>query len=164
MWKGVQGDMTALEFYNAAWFVGTYTKVNMLFAASHPGHIGSSTHRDVRDSRFVAGAQDNCVVYTAPHAAGDAVGLCAVDGDGSVVAVVRFLFSSPLGYVSIPSLARFSAAGLPYSCRVSMVHFSCFPYSCRVSMVHFSCFVFRTMSTAPLACGVLPSLLVDSRF
>jgi len=56
VWKGVQGDMTVMEFYTAAW--------------------------DSRLSRWIAGAQDNCVQLSSPGAAADAVAECVVDGDG----------------------------------------------------------------------------------
>ena len=55
-WHGVQGDMTVMEFYTAAW--------------------------DSRLSRWIAGAQDNCVQLSSPGAAAHAVAECVVDGDG----------------------------------------------------------------------------------
>lgn len=61
VWRGIQGNMTAMEFYNAAW--------------------------DSRENRWIAGAQDNCVIYAGPNAAATDVALCAVGGDGTVVAV-----------------------------------------------------------------------------
>ncbi len=56
VWRGVQGDMTVMEFYTAAW--------------------------DSRLSRWIAGAQDNCVQVSSPGAAAHAVAECVVDGDG----------------------------------------------------------------------------------